>query len=128
MSAKEITEALYGKRSKYGVDNSAKGVESRTFQNIVFHSKREMECYRDYVLPNVNIGIFENLRFQVRYTLHATTPGGMAVKVGDYIADFVVTDRQGKPIVIDAKGHATALYTWKKKHFEAEYGLRILEV
>ena len=125
---KEINASLYGRRSKYGVDTTAKGREARTYQGITFHSKHEMEVYRDYVLPNLNIGVFENLKFQVRYELHAHTPPGWPVKVGTYIADFVATDRQGKPVIMDAKGYRTAEYKLKKAIFEAEYQLRIMEL
>lgn len=123
-----IERALYPSRSKYNVDQSAAGKEARTYQGITFHSKREMEVYRDYVLPNVHVGLFSNLRLQVRYPLHVTTPGGLQVKVGTYIADFVATNREGRPVIMDAKGKRTELYSRSRKHFEAQYGLRIIEL
>jgi len=52
------------------------------------------------------------------------TPGGL---VGIYRADFVYATKAGT-IVEDAKGVRTALYQWKKKHVEIEYGVRIVEV
>lgn len=130
MSAKEINEALYGRKSrdKLGVRTDAKGREDRTYMNIVFHSKHEMEVYRDYVLPNEHIGIFRDVRRQVKYDLHAVTPGGFKVKIATWKADFVALDREGKTVVMDAKGYPTEIYRRSKKHFEAEYGLRILEL
>jgi hypothetical protein len=128
MSAKEINDALYGRRSKFNVDQSAKGKEARTYDGITFHSKHEMEVYRDWVKPQVAIGIFHALRFQVRFDLHARTPGGFEVKVGTYVADFTVLDRENKLHVIDAKGCVTPVYKLKRNIFEAEYGIRITEL
>ena len=127
---KEIAEALYGskKRSKYGIDQSAKGKEDRTWDNIVFDSVHEMKVYRDYVKPNVNAGIFRKLVMQQRYELIVETPTGIPVKIGTYIADFVVIDLQGKIQVLEAKGFKTPLYKRSRRHFEAQYGLRILEL
>ena len=51
--------------------------------------------------------------------------------IGKYIADFVYHDRTKKPwriVVMDVKGFRTPLYKWKKKHFEAQYGIKITEV
>jgi len=131
MSRKEIDQALYGgsrKVSKYGVDQSAKGKEDRTWDNIVFDSIHEMKVYRDYVKPNVNAGIFRNLEMQYSFPLYVGDPHGVLVKIGTYIADFVVTDLQSQTVIIEAKGHKTPLYKRSKKHFEAEYGMRITEV
>jgi hypothetical protein len=50
------------------------------------------------------------------------------VVVGSYICDFVYqTVPAGDTIVEDVKGVRTDLYRWKRKHFEAEYGVTILE-
>jgi hypothetical protein len=130
-TAEEISTAIYGSykwKSKYGVDTSAKGKESRTYQNIVYHSKHEMEVYRDWVEPQIHIGILSNVHRQVPFILHAVSPGGFKVRVGVYKADFVATSRDGKPVIIDAKGMATPVYKLKRAIFEVEYGLRILEL
>ena len=47
--------------------------------------------------------------------------------IGRYRADFAYQTTDGT-IIEDVKGVRTALYTWKKKHVEAEYGVRIVEV
>ena len=125
----EINQALYagqGRKSKYNVDHSAKGKEERTLDGRVFDSKRELEVYRDYVKPNVNIGVFRDLRFQVPFDLNVAAPGGFKVKIGSYRADFCMFDRAGKLVVIEAKGHETPLWKRTRKHFEVEYGLRIM--
>lgn len=131
MSKTEIDAGISGmdgNRSKYNVDQSAAGKEARTWDGITFHSKHECDVYRDYIKPQVAIGLFTNLRFQVRFDLHVVNPGGFKVKVGTYIADWTAQDRSGRLIVMDAKGTATALYKRSKKHVEAEYGIRIQEL
>lgn len=127
----EITEAIAkmdGKRSKYNVDTSAAGKEARTFDGIQFDSKREMKTYRDWVKPQINAGLLRNLQFQVKFALNIKTPTGFNIRVGYYVADWTALDRQGRLQILEAKGHRTPLYNWKKKHFEAEYGLRITEL
>lgn len=128
-TAKEIA-AYYALKTKgkYGVRTDAKGKEDRTWDNIVFDSVHEMKVYRDHVKLNLNAGIYRDLQFQVPFELHAPTPKGTLCPVGKYVADFVVKDRAGELIVIDAKGHQTPLYKRSKKHFEAEYGMRIVEL
>lgn len=131
MSREEINKAIYGmdkRKSKYGVDTSEKGKEDRTYDGIVFDSVHEMKAYRDWVKPNVNIGLFHDLRFQVKFDLHVPTPNGFRVKVGTYVADWTALDRENRLNVIEAKGHQTPLYKRNKRHFEAQYGLRIIEL
>jgi hypothetical protein len=49
--------------------------------------------------------------------------------IGTYVADFAYRDKYDDRIVEDVKSPATrtALYRWKKKHVEAQYGIRIIE-
>lgn len=124
----EIHDALYGKRSKFNVDQSAKGREARTYDGITFHSVHECEVYRDWIKPQLNAGLIKNLEFQVKFALNVKTPTGFTVKVADYVADFTANDRQGKLLVLEAKGKATETYKLKKKIFEATYGIRITEL
>ncbi len=131
MSREEINKALYGsdrRDSKYSVDLSEKGKEARTFDGITFDSKREMEVYRDWVRPQVAAGLLRNLQFQVKFALNIKTPTGFNIRVGYYVADWTALDRQGRLLILEAKGHRTPLYKWKKKHMEAEYGIRITEL
>jgi hypothetical protein len=60
---------------------------------------------------------------QVRFDL--TVKGK---KIGVYIADFVVVFADGHSEIQDVKGVLTPLYKWKKKHFEAQYGEKIIEI
>lgn len=49
------------------------------------------------------------------------------VVVAKYVADFVVHFHDGHTEVHDAKGFRTDVYKLKKKMFEAEYGMKLLE-
>ena len=81
-----------------------------------------------------------DLQRQVRFPLCV---GG--TRIGLYVADFVYTTSPdskalvhtpGAPwpgladgaVVEDVKGVRTALYSWKSKHFAAQYGIPIVEV
>ena len=49
--------------------------------------------------------------------------------IGHYVADFAYVDeRTGQRVIEDVKGVKTAMYRWKKKHTEAQYGITITEV
>lgn len=115
-------------RSKYNVDMTAAGREARTCDNICFASLHEKEVYQYTVKPNVLAGIWTNLEFQKRFELCVNRPDGVPVKVGTYVADFVATARFGEQIIIEAKGYETEVYKLKKKHFEAQYGIRITQL
>lgn len=118
----DLKAMLKPSRSKYG--NHPVWVDG-----IRFASKRESARYKDLALASI-AGRISDLQRQVRFDLHA--PNGDVV--GRYVADFtyrlvapgLATD--GQMFVEDAKGVRTQLYIWKKRHFEAEYGLTILEV
>jgi len=68
-------------------------------------------------------GVIRDLQRQVAYLLHVN---GQCI--GRYVADFVYAGPENVHTIEDAKGYRTPLYAWKKKHFEAEYGIPITEV
>lgn len=95
---------------------------------IVFDSRKEAGRYQELKILERS-GIIRGLELQVPFDLHAWNPdSGTSAKVGRYIADFVYQDQQGRTCVEDVKGMATPLYKWKKKHAEAQYGIRIIEI
>ena len=50
-------------------------------------------------------------------------------RIGEYRGDFKYHDRTTEPYVVeDVKGFKTALYKWKKKHVEKQYGIQIREI
>ena len=97
--------------------------EARTADNVVFHSRHEMEVYLGFA-QLLRAGTILKLELQVPYELRTFND----VIVGKYLADFRVTDISGAVSVYDAKGVSTALYKWKRKHCEAEHGIRIIEL
>jgi Protein of unknown function (DUF1064) len=96
---------------------------------IRFASAREARRYGELRLLE-RAGLIRDLTLQPAFELHATVwpaPAGPPHVVGIYRADFAYVTETGT-VVEDAKGVRTALYQWKKKHVEIEYGVRIVEV
>ncbi len=92
---------------------------------IRFDSKREAE--RFIVLrQQQERGEISCLQLQSSIALHVFTTQGIKVPVGSWVADFTYV-KDHDTVVEDCKGCRTALYLWKKKHVEREYGIRILE-
>lgn len=105
------------KQNKHRVGPKSK----RTVDGIVFHSEREATRYSILKLL-VADGQVTELKRQVPFKLH----GRRGDFIGNYIADFTYTEN-GKSVVEDAKGQRLPFYKWKKKMFEAEYGVKIRE-
>lgn len=58
----------------------------------------------------------------------AVVEGGQ-FRIGEYRADFKYQDGRTVPCVVeDVKGVKTAIYRWKKKHVEAQYGIEVVEI
>lgn len=115
-------ETPTSKRPKYG--NQVIDAEDDTFG-----SKWELKRFRE-LQEQERAGLIDDLRHHVTFPLHVMTPTGDRVRIGAYEADEVY--RRGEDLVIeDTKSEATRkhpLYRWKASHFEAEYGLKILDV
>jgi hypothetical protein len=74
-------------------------------------------------------GVVTELRWQVTFDLTVVSKvDGLEHAVGTWTADFVYR-RQGERIIEDTKSKATRTQTYRlrKKIFETQYGLRILE-
>lgn len=96
--------------------------------SIWFGSKRE--AARFVVLSQEQLaGTITGLQLQPQFPLEVTTAGGVRIIIGRYVADFSYW-RVGSAIQVieDVKGMKTDLYSWKKKHVEAEYGIHVTEV
>ena len=105
-------------------------VEERTADGIIFASKREMGHYLQFRALDRS-GAIAKLERQVPFQIFAAQLGAevKAVPVAKYIADFVITEKDGTRGVYDSKGHRTEMYRLKKKLVEACYpGLRIVEL
>lgn len=86
----------------------------------LFPSKHEAERYA-LLRQEERAGLISDLRLQFPFRLDVN-----GINIGLYVADFVYT-RDGHPIVEDAKGFRTEMFRWKRRHFEAQYSLRIQE-
>jgi hypothetical protein len=65
----------------------------------------------------------ESIQYQYRIPLVVN-----GIQIGHYVADFYVLFADGHKEIQDVKGMKTALYNWKKKHVEAQYGEKIIEI
>ena len=99
------------------------GAEAVTIDGIRFDSKLEARRWHELHF-RLAAGEISDLQRQVHYALHASS-GRI---VGHYVADFVYLDRDSRRVIEDAKGVRTALYRWKRRHFEAEYNIQITEI
>lgn len=86
-----------------------------------FASAAEARRYGELCLL-LRAGLIADLRRQVAYPCHVN-----GVLVCRYVADFVYIE-QGREVVEDCKGVATAVYTLKKKLVRAVHGVEIQEV
>ena len=86
-----------------------------------FASKKEANRYQTHQLA-LKSGLITDLRLQTPFALNVGT-----TTIGYYRADFTYQEN-GVMVVEDVKGYRPAFYIWKKKHFEAQYGIPIREV
>jgi hypothetical protein len=102
--------------------------EQRTCENIVFHSKHEMEQYQKFRVLE-QCGAILRLQRQIKFPLWAYAPSQVPIVITHYVADFVVYEKNDMMRIYDAKGHGTEMYKLKQKWFEACYPhLRIVEI
>ncbi len=103
-------------RSKYGAVRTT-APDGREFQ-----SAKEAERYWQLCMME-RAGEIADLELQPAYPLHAN-----GMRIGEYRADFRYrVIKTGDIVVEDTKGVRTDMFRWKKKHTEAEYGIRIIE-
>ena len=95
------------RRNKYGAVKTRIG-------DRVFASKAEALAFVALRQRQKN-GEISLLKCQPRYPL---TINGVCI--GHYVADFSYLEG-GDEVAHEVKGHETALWRWKKKHFLAEY-------
>lgn len=98
-----------------------------TVDGIRFASKAEARRYSELKLLE-KAGEITELRLQTRWPLSVQDPEWfVSRKIGDYVSDFDYRDKYGL-VVEDVKSPATAkdkLFVWKRRHFEAEYGIKL---
>ena len=103
-------------KSKYGKF----GAKPVPIDGHRFPSKAEGARYQTLKLLE-RAGKITGLTLQPRFPMIVS-----GITIGHYVADFEYLEGDVR-IVEDVKGMKTPLYRWKKKHFEAQYGLKIRE-
>ena len=102
------------------------GAIATTVDGVRFDSKAEAAHYKELKLRE-KAGDLHQLRLQTSWPLKV----GDTV-LGNYKSDFDYhvggAEAPSALVVVDVKGMKTPLYRWKKKHFEAQYGIAITEV
>jgi len=114
--------------------NEAKPTQCRAcgrMEFIHFHSKAEAKRYGELMLEQAH-NFISDLELQPRFPLHAFGPSSDILndkhKIGAYVGDFSYM-RDGQRIIEDVKGGAdTDLSVWKRKHTEAEHGVKVIIV
>lgn len=82
----------------------------------------EMKFYRDWVLPKMESGLIAKCDMQVKFELQEKfTHDGKKVLPINYIADFVVTYKDGHITVFDVKGMPDNVALLKRKMFWYKY-------
>lgn len=119
MTAAAFVQQAATKKRRHKYAAIACDVDGHTFD-----SRREGRRYLQLRLLE-QAGVITDLQLQPVFHLHAQ--GG--VEVGKYIADFRYTDvATGEKVTEDSKGVRTAIYRWKARHMQAEYGITVREV
>lgn len=93
------------------------------FNGRTYDSRKEMRRSAELLFLQ-NVGVIENLEYQVRFVLldGYVNNKGEKIRPVCYIADFVYMDKErGRMVVEDTKGMRTEVYKIKKKMFEQRY-------
>jgi hypothetical protein len=111
------------KRSKYGVDQSKKGKEKRTYDGEVYDSLTELQFRLEFIEPRVKTGEIVKWERQVPYVLQEKFVNfeGKNILPIKYIADYVVHWKDGTYTVFDVKGNPDATSKIKRKIFWKVY-------
>lgn len=111
-----------------------------TVDGITFDSKKESQRYAELKLLE-KAGEIRGLELQPVFELRARSDyiSTNTVKLGVYKADFRYEQKlevntgnvmltSWHKVIEDVKGVKTPLYSWKKKHVEAQYGITVREI
>lgn len=104
-----------------------------TADGFKFDSQKERDRY--FVLKTLAAaGEITDLAVHPHYVLVCFSVDGSRKRheIGQYVADFEY--RENRRLVVEdvkggrTRGTRTELYRWKKRHFEAQFGIKITEV
>lgn len=132
VTAADLAKYILPKPSKYHARKT-------TIDGITFDSAKEARRYSE-LRALEKAGAIRGLTLQPEFSLYVfcdltLDPDRDPLKLGIYRGDFRYDERQPDgsgeawtPVVEDVKGFKTALYKWKKRHVESQYGIQIREV
>lgn len=110
------------KRSKYGVDQTKKGKEKRTYNGELYDSLAELQFLKEVILPKMGSGEIIKWERQIKFTLQeGFIYKGKKVLPINYIADYVVYLPNNSRVIIDVKGNADQVSKLKKKLMMHKY-------
>lgn len=93
----------------------------------LFDSQKELRRFAELILLE-RAKMIANLEIHPRFALSVRAPDGSLVDIGAYEADFAYIER-GQRAIEDVKPRDTRshdpLFVWKRKHFEAQYGVEL---
>jgi hypothetical protein len=97
--------------------------QTLSLDNIKFASKSEAARYQELLFLQRG-GAIRQLRLQTKWPLIVN-----GITIGSYVSDFDYLEGEISELKVeDVKGVRTPLYRLKRKHFEAQYGIKIIEV
>lgn len=92
-----------------------------TINNIVFDSLNESRFYLK-ILEEKKNGLIKSFELQKPFLIVPPyEKNGKKIRKAEYLADFVITYKNGQTLVIDIKGVETDLFKIKKKFIEYLY-------
>lgn len=110
------------KRSKYGVDQTKKGIEKRTYNGEVYDSLAELQFLKEVIEVKMGSGEITKWERQVKFTLQeGFTYKGKKVLPINYIADYVIYLPNNGRVIIDVKGNPDQVSKLKKKMMMYKY-------
>ena len=110
------------KRSKYGVDQTKKGIEKRTYNGEVYDSLSELQFLKEWILPKMGSGEIIKWERQIKFTLQeGFVYKGKKVLPITYVADYIVYWKNNTRTIIDVKGCPDSVAKLKRKLFQYRY-------
>lgn len=99
------------------------GAVRTAVDGLAFASRAEAARYQQLTLLE-RLGTIRQLRLQTKWPLIVND-----ITIGAYVSDFDYLEGEMNELKVeDVKGVRTPLYKFKRKHFEAQYGFKIIEV
>lgn len=110
-------------KSKYHVDITAKGIEKRTYQGVVYDSLTELNFLKEWILPKMESGEIIRYERQIPFILQEgfTHSSGKKILPIRYVSDFIVYWKNGTRTIFDVKGNPDSVSKLKRKIFWKQY-------